>query len=90
MCAIPEIDRQRHEVTDGRLLLMELIERATRAGTTHRRHLHRGLPFDEAFPRDLVRSVRPRSPRVGALPSPRMPITIGIGRPDREDDAPSR
>lgn len=57
------------EVAEGRLLLMELIERATRAGTTHRhewqvgdlvlwdnrRSLHRGLPFDEAFPRDLRR-----------------------------------
>ena len=57
------------EVADGRLLLMELIELATRAGTTYRhewqvgdlvmwdnrRSLHRGLPFDERFPRDLRR-----------------------------------
>lgn len=57
------------EVADGRLLLMELIERATRAGTTYRhkwqvgdlvlwdnrRSLHRGLPFDEVYPRDLRR-----------------------------------
>ncbi|HME23833.1 MAG TPA: TauD/TfdA family dioxygenase [Acetobacteraceae bacterium] len=57
------------EVADGRLLLMELIERATRAGTAYRhewqvgdlvlwdnrRSLHRGLPFDEVYPRDLRR-----------------------------------
>jgi alpha-ketoglutarate-dependent 2,4-dichlorophenoxyacetate dioxygenase len=57
------------EVADGRLLLMELIEQATRAGTTYRhewkvgdlvmwdnrRSLHRGLPFDERFPRDMRR-----------------------------------
>jgi alpha-ketoglutarate-dependent 2,4-dichlorophenoxyacetate dioxygenase len=57
------------EVADGRLLLMELIELATRAGTTYRhewevgdlvlwdnrRSMHRGLPFDEIFPRDLRR-----------------------------------
>jgi alpha-ketoglutarate-dependent 2,4-dichlorophenoxyacetate dioxygenase len=57
------------EVADGRLLLMELIEHATRAGTTYRhewqvgdlamwdnrRSMHRGLPFDERFPRDMRR-----------------------------------
>ena len=57
------------DVADGRLLLMELIERATRAGTTYRhewregdlvmwdnrRSLHRGLPFDESCARDLRR-----------------------------------
>jgi alpha-ketoglutarate-dependent 2,4-dichlorophenoxyacetate dioxygenase len=57
------------EVADGRLLLMELIERATHAGTTYRhewqvgdlvlwdnrRSMHRGLPFDEVYPRDLRR-----------------------------------
>ena len=57
------------DVADGRLLLMELTERATRAGTTYRhtwrvgdlvmwdnrRSLHRGLPFDERFPRDMRR-----------------------------------
>lgn len=57
------------DVAEGRLLLMELIEIATRAGTTYRhewqvgdlvlwdnrRTLHRGLPFDERFPRDLRR-----------------------------------
>lgn len=57
------------EIADGRLLLMELIERATRAGTTYRhewrvgdlvmwdnrRSLHRGLPFDETCARDLRR-----------------------------------
>lgn len=57
------------EVADGRLLLMELIERATRAGTTYchewrvgdlvmwdnRRSMHRGLPFDERQVRDLRR-----------------------------------
>jgi alpha-ketoglutarate-dependent 2,4-dichlorophenoxyacetate dioxygenase len=57
------------EVADGRLLLLELIELATRAGTTYRhewqvgdlvlwdnrRSLHRGLPFDERFPRDMRR-----------------------------------
>jgi alpha-ketoglutarate-dependent 2,4-dichlorophenoxyacetate dioxygenase len=57
------------DVADGRLLLMELIEQATRAGTTYRhtwrvgdlvmwdnrRSLHRGLPFDEHFPRDMRR-----------------------------------
>jgi alpha-ketoglutarate-dependent 2,4-dichlorophenoxyacetate dioxygenase len=57
------------EVADGRLLLMELTEHATRAGTTYRhewkvgdlvmwdnrRSLHRGLPFDECFPRDMRR-----------------------------------
>jgi alpha-ketoglutarate-dependent 2,4-dichlorophenoxyacetate dioxygenase len=57
------------EVADGRLLLMELVEHATRAGTTYRhawrvgdlvvwdnrRSLHRGLPFDERFPRDMRR-----------------------------------
>jgi alpha-ketoglutarate-dependent 2,4-dichlorophenoxyacetate dioxygenase len=57
------------DVADGRLLLMELIELATRAGTTYRhewqvgdlvmwdnrRSLHRGLPFDERFPRDMRR-----------------------------------
>lgn len=56
-------------VAEGRLLLMELIEQATRAGTTYRhdwrvgdlvlwdnrRTMHRGLPFDERFPRDLRR-----------------------------------
>jgi alpha-ketoglutarate-dependent 2,4-dichlorophenoxyacetate dioxygenase len=59
------------EVADGRLLLMELIELATRLGATYRhewrvgdlvmwdnrRSMHRGLPFDERFPRDL-RGVR--------------------------------
>ena len=57
------------DVADGRLLLMELIELATRAGTTYRhawrvgdlvmwdnrRSLHRGLSFDERFPRDMRR-----------------------------------
>ena len=57
------------DVADGRLLLMELLELATRAGTTYRhtwrvgdlvmwdnrRSLHRGLPFDERFPRDMRR-----------------------------------
>jgi alpha-ketoglutarate-dependent 2,4-dichlorophenoxyacetate dioxygenase len=57
------------DVADGRLLLMELIELATRTGTTYRhewrvgdlvmwdnrRSLHRGLPFDERFPRDMRR-----------------------------------
>ena len=57
------------DVADGRLLLMELIERATRADNTYRhewqvgdlvlwdnrRSLHRGLPFDETYPRDLRR-----------------------------------
>jgi alpha-ketoglutarate-dependent 2,4-dichlorophenoxyacetate dioxygenase len=57
------------EVADGRLLLLELIERATRAGNTYRhewrvgdlvmwdnrRSMHRGLPFDETHPRDLRR-----------------------------------
>jgi alpha-ketoglutarate-dependent 2,4-dichlorophenoxyacetate dioxygenase len=57
------------DVADGRLLLAELIEVATRAGTTYRhtwqvgdlvmwdnrRSLHRGLPFDERFPRDMRR-----------------------------------
>jgi alpha-ketoglutarate-dependent 2,4-dichlorophenoxyacetate dioxygenase len=57
------------DVAYGRLLLMELIELATRAGTTYRhewqagdlvmwdnrRSLHRGLPFDERFPRDMRR-----------------------------------
>lgn len=57
------------EVADGRLLLMELIELATRAGTTYRhewrvgdlvlwdnrRSLHRGRPFDERYPRDMRR-----------------------------------
>ncbi|MGE0417817.1 MAG: TauD/TfdA dioxygenase family protein, partial [Acetobacteraceae bacterium] len=57
------------DVAEGRLLLMELMELATRAGTTYRhewqvgdlvlwdnrRTLHRGLPFDERFPRDLRR-----------------------------------
>ena len=57
------------EVADGRLLLMELIELATRLGATYRhewrvgdlvmwdnrRSMHRGLPFDERFPRDLRR-----------------------------------
>ncbi len=57
------------DVADGRLLLMELIELATRFGTTHRhewrigdlvmwdnrRTMHRGLPFDESFPRDMRR-----------------------------------
>lgn len=57
------------DVADGRLVLMELIELATRAGTTYRhtwrvgdlvmwdnrRSLHRGLPFDERFPRDMRR-----------------------------------
>jgi len=57
------------EVADGRLLLMELIEAATRSGTTYRhdwqvgdlvlwdnrRSLHRGLAFDERFPRDMRR-----------------------------------
>lgn len=57
------------DVADDRLLLMELIELATRPGTTHRhewrvgdlvmwdnrRSLHRGLAFDERFPRDLRR-----------------------------------
>lgn len=57
------------QVAEGRLLLMELIELATQAGTTYRhewrvgdlvlwdnrRTLHRGLPFDERFPRDLRR-----------------------------------
>jgi alpha-ketoglutarate-dependent 2,4-dichlorophenoxyacetate dioxygenase len=57
------------EVADGRLLLMELIELATRTGTTYRhewrvgdlalwdnrRSLHRGLPFDERYKRDMRR-----------------------------------
>jgi alpha-ketoglutarate-dependent 2,4-dichlorophenoxyacetate dioxygenase len=57
------------ELADGRLLLMDLIEHATRPGTTYRhewrvgdlvmwdnrRSLHRGLPFDEKFPRDMRR-----------------------------------
>ena len=57
------------DVADGRLLLMELIELATRARTTYRhewqvgdlvlwdnrRSMHRGLPFDERFPRDMRR-----------------------------------
>ena len=57
------------EVADGRLLLMELIERATRGDQTYRhewqvcdlvlwdnrRSMHRGLPFDEVYPRDLRR-----------------------------------
>jgi len=57
------------EVAEGRLLLLGLIELAARAGTTYRhewqvgdlvmwdnrRSLHRGLPFDEAYPRDLRR-----------------------------------
>lgn len=57
------------DVADGRLLLMELIERATRAAATYRhewrvgdlvmwdnrRSMHRGLAFDEVHPRDLRR-----------------------------------
>ena len=57
------------DVADGRLLLMELTELATRFGTTYRhvwrtgdlvmwdnrRTMHRGLPFDERFPRDMRR-----------------------------------
>ena len=57
------------EVAEGRLLLAELIELATRYGTTYRhewrvgdlvmwdnrRSLHRGLPFDERHPRDMRR-----------------------------------
>jgi alpha-ketoglutarate-dependent 2,4-dichlorophenoxyacetate dioxygenase len=57
------------DVADGRLLLMELIERATRHGSTYRhewrvgdlvmwdnrRSMHRGLPFDEQHPRDMRR-----------------------------------
>jgi alpha-ketoglutarate-dependent 2,4-dichlorophenoxyacetate dioxygenase len=57
------------DVADGRLLLMELIALATRTGTTYRhtwrvgdlvlwdnrRSMHRGLPFDERFPRDMRR-----------------------------------
>lgn len=57
------------DVADGRLLLMELIELATRYGTSHRhewqvgdlvtwdnrRTLHLGLAFDERFPRDMRR-----------------------------------
>lgn len=57
------------DVADGRLLLMELIERATRPDTTYRhewrvgdlvlwdnrRTMHRGLAFDERFARDLRR-----------------------------------
>jgi alpha-ketoglutarate-dependent 2,4-dichlorophenoxyacetate dioxygenase len=57
------------DVADGRLLLMELTELATRFGTTYRhewrtgdlvmwdnrRTLHRGLPFDERFARDMRR-----------------------------------
>lgn len=57
------------ELADGRLLLMDLIERATYASPTYRhewqvgdlvmwdnrRSLHRGLPFDERSPRDLRR-----------------------------------
>jgi alpha-ketoglutarate-dependent 2,4-dichlorophenoxyacetate dioxygenase len=57
------------DVADGRLLLMELIELATRYGTTYRhewqvgdlvmwdnrRSMHRGLPFDEHHPRDMRR-----------------------------------
>jgi alpha-ketoglutarate-dependent 2,4-dichlorophenoxyacetate dioxygenase len=57
------------DIADGRLLLMELIELATRTGTTYRhewrvgdlvmwdnrRTMHRGLPFDERFPRDMRR-----------------------------------
>ena len=56
-------------VADGRLLLMELIELATRFGTTYRhawrkgdlvmwdnrRAMHRGLAFDERHARDLRR-----------------------------------
>ena len=56
------------DVADGRLLLMELIDLASRTGTyphewrvgdlvmwDNRRSLHRGLPFDERYPRDLRR-----------------------------------
>ncbi len=56
------------EVAEGRLLLMELIELAARSGTyrhtwrvgdlvlwDNRRSMHRGLPFDERFPRDMRR-----------------------------------
>ena len=57
------------EVADGRLLLMELIERVTNGSNTYRhewqvgdlvmwnnrRSLHRGLPFDETQTRDLRR-----------------------------------
>jgi alpha-ketoglutarate-dependent 2,4-dichlorophenoxyacetate dioxygenase len=57
------------DVADGRLLLMELTEEATRAAPTYRhewrvgdlvmwdnrRSMHRGLPFDEVHPRDLRR-----------------------------------
>ncbi len=56
-------------IAEGRLLLIELLETATRPGTTYRhewqvgdlvmwdnrRTLHRGLAFDERFPRDLRR-----------------------------------
>ncbi len=56
------------EIAEGRLLLMDLIELAARSGTyrhtwrvgdmvlwDNRRSLHRGLPFDERFPRDMRR-----------------------------------
>jgi alpha-ketoglutarate-dependent 2,4-dichlorophenoxyacetate dioxygenase len=56
------------DIADGRLLLVELVELATRTGTyrhewrvgdlvmwDNRRSLHRGLPFDEHYPRDLRR-----------------------------------
>jgi len=57
------------DVADGRLLLIELSEIATRAGTTYRhewhvgdlvlwdnrRTMHRGLAFDERYPRDMRR-----------------------------------
>lgn len=57
------------DVAGGRLLLMALIELATRAATTYRhtwrvgdlvmwdnrRSMHRGLPFDERFARDMRR-----------------------------------
>ncbi len=57
------------DVADGRLLLMDLIERTTHASPAYRhewrvgdlvlwdnrRSIHRGLPFDEVHPRDLRR-----------------------------------
>jgi alpha-ketoglutarate-dependent 2,4-dichlorophenoxyacetate dioxygenase len=57
------------EVAEGRLLLMELIEHATQREFVYRHNwqvgdlvvwdnrctMHRGMPFDETFPRDLRR-----------------------------------
>jgi alpha-ketoglutarate-dependent 2,4-dichlorophenoxyacetate dioxygenase len=76
------------EVADGRLLLMELIERVTRASNTYRhdwqvgdlvmwdnrRSMHRGLPFDEAHPRDLRRVTTSD----GTEPAHEMPTVTGL------------